>query len=287
MKRSFSLISGILLIGLVACGTQTPANPDGGTLNADLAGTPNTDSNLCKGPGCIGAPCTQDLDCTEGSTGAANDLATATSLATKMVREYGLSDELGPVTEKSFLLPGTSQVAAGYAVYGPDQVTQAGNGYITTAVLLQPEQFARPQGGGAQSENSGNVATVSATARMPVAYSATASWTQDGAVSTVSVKPAGEALVFTQNGWKVELEHGRRFMVDLSTLIGGQLLSVTLEDGSAVPAWLLVSLEARALSGEVPASWSAPTKLKLRWQQAGQADVVETVVVLDRAAAVQ
>ena len=33
----------------------------------------------------------------EGSTGAANDLATATSLATKMVREYGLSDEMGPV----------------------------------------------------------------------------------------------------------------------------------------------------------------------------------------------
>ncbi len=33
----------------------------------------------------------------EGSTGAANDLATATSLATKMVREYGLSPELGPV----------------------------------------------------------------------------------------------------------------------------------------------------------------------------------------------
>ena len=28
-------------------------------------------------------------------------------------------DELGQVTEKSFLLPGTSQVAAGYAVYGP------------------------------------------------------------------------------------------------------------------------------------------------------------------------
>jgi fructose-1,6-bisphosphatase I len=29
------------------------------------------------------------------------------------------SDELGPVNEHSFLLPGTSQVAAGYAVYGP------------------------------------------------------------------------------------------------------------------------------------------------------------------------
>jgi cell division protease FtsH len=33
----------------------------------------------------------------EGSTGAANDLATATALATKMVREYGLSADLGPI----------------------------------------------------------------------------------------------------------------------------------------------------------------------------------------------
>ncbi len=33
----------------------------------------------------------------QGSTGAANDLATATDLATKMVREFGLSTKLGPV----------------------------------------------------------------------------------------------------------------------------------------------------------------------------------------------
>jgi cell division protease FtsH len=33
----------------------------------------------------------------QGSTGAANDLATATDLATKMVREFGLSAALGPV----------------------------------------------------------------------------------------------------------------------------------------------------------------------------------------------
>ena len=33
----------------------------------------------------------------EGSTGAANDLAQATDLATRMVREFGLSDQLGPV----------------------------------------------------------------------------------------------------------------------------------------------------------------------------------------------
>ncbi|MDR0342224.1 MAG: ATP-dependent zinc metalloprotease FtsH [Nocardiopsaceae bacterium] len=33
----------------------------------------------------------------QGSTGAANDLAQATDLATKMIREFGLSPELGPV----------------------------------------------------------------------------------------------------------------------------------------------------------------------------------------------
>ena len=33
----------------------------------------------------------------QGSTGAANDLAQATELATKMVREFGLSEALGPV----------------------------------------------------------------------------------------------------------------------------------------------------------------------------------------------
>jgi cell division protease FtsH len=33
----------------------------------------------------------------QGSTGAANDLAGATDLATKMIREYGLSDKLGPI----------------------------------------------------------------------------------------------------------------------------------------------------------------------------------------------
>src|SRR5262249_36868234 len=33
----------------------------------------------------------------QGSTGAANDLASATDLATKMVREFGLSAALGPV----------------------------------------------------------------------------------------------------------------------------------------------------------------------------------------------
>ena len=34
----------------------------------------------------------------EASTGAADDLASATALATQMVREFGLSDKIGPVS---------------------------------------------------------------------------------------------------------------------------------------------------------------------------------------------
>lgn len=50
------------------------------------------------------------------STGAANDLANATALATKMVKEYGLSDKLGPVS-----YPGSGPL---YLTRGPDQSTQ-------------------------------------------------------------------------------------------------------------------------------------------------------------------
>jgi cell division protease FtsH len=48
----------------------------------------------------------------EGSTGAANDLATATDLATRMVREFGLSESLGPVgySSGSPLYLGTEEV---------------------------------------------------------------------------------------------------------------------------------------------------------------------------------
>ena len=46
----------------------------------------------------------------QGSTGASNDLARATDLATKMVREFGLSDRLGPV---GYPLGGSSFLGSG------------------------------------------------------------------------------------------------------------------------------------------------------------------------------
>ena len=45
----------------------------------------------------LGGRAAELVELGQGSTGAANDLASATELATKMVREFGLSKELGPV----------------------------------------------------------------------------------------------------------------------------------------------------------------------------------------------
>ncbi len=45
----------------------------------------------------LGGRAAELVELGQGSTGAANDLAGATDLATKMVREFGLSAELGPV----------------------------------------------------------------------------------------------------------------------------------------------------------------------------------------------
>jgi cell division protease FtsH len=45
----------------------------------------------------LGGRAAELVEVGQGSTGAANDLASATDLATKMVREYGLSADLGPI----------------------------------------------------------------------------------------------------------------------------------------------------------------------------------------------
>jgi cell division protease FtsH len=45
----------------------------------------------------LGGRAAELVELNQGSTGAANDLASATDLATKMVREFGLSPALGPV----------------------------------------------------------------------------------------------------------------------------------------------------------------------------------------------
>ncbi len=46
----------------------------------------------------LGGRAAERLVCGEASTGAADDLASATALATQMVRDFGLSEAIGPVS---------------------------------------------------------------------------------------------------------------------------------------------------------------------------------------------
>ena len=72
MKRSsLYLLSSVLLIGVIACGEPAPSTTTDGGTTTDMTGTIPEDSTLCKGAGCIGAPCTQSVECTEGANGAA------------------------------------------------------------------------------------------------------------------------------------------------------------------------------------------------------------------------
>ena len=87
----------------------------------------------------LGGRAAERLICGEASTGAADDLASATALATQMVREYGLSEAIGPV---SYSGPPASHPALtgqrGYSEHTQWLVDQE-----VTAILTRAETQAR------------------------------------------------------------------------------------------------------------------------------------------------
>jgi len=87
----------------------------------------------------LGGRAAERLICGEASTGAADDLASATALATQMVREFGLSEAIGPVSY--------SGPPAGYpalaAARGYSEHTQWLVDQEVAALLTQAEARAR------------------------------------------------------------------------------------------------------------------------------------------------
>ena len=79
----------------------------------------------------------------EASTGAADDLASATALATQMVREYGLSDKIGPVSYSG--PPGHPALAAprGYSEHTQWLVDQEVAALLTKAETRARELLTR------------------------------------------------------------------------------------------------------------------------------------------------
>jgi cell division protease FtsH len=85
----------------------------------------------------LGGRAAERLVCGEASTGAADDLASATALATQMVREFGLSDKMGPVSY-SGQNPGSPWIPRSYSEHTQWLVDQE-----VAAILTRAEAQAR------------------------------------------------------------------------------------------------------------------------------------------------
>jgi cell division protease FtsH len=86
----------------------------------------------------LGGRAAERLICGEASTGAADDLASATALATQMVREFGLSEAIGPVS-----YPGPPAGHPALAQRGYSEHTQRLLDQEVAALLTRAETRAR------------------------------------------------------------------------------------------------------------------------------------------------
>lgn len=172
------------------------------------------------------------------------------------------------------------RLATHYSRYGEDLVVEAGNGYLTTAVVGFTEQYSRLNGGateGADSDVSvalAGGATRNRTLEVPVQQPAAS------LVATVS-RPslANPAL---RNGPAIQsllpmllpLQPGRDFVAAFRDLVGEATIeSVRMADGSELPDWLLVNSSEQTLSGNMPRELNAPVRLLVRVMDAGSSDI--------------
>ncbi|PKO56170.1 MAG: hypothetical protein CVU28_03900 [Betaproteobacteria bacterium HGW-Betaproteobacteria-21] len=155
-----------------------------------------------------------------------------------------------------------------YDNYPPAGVAERGNGYITTAVLLDPDQAVRQPGGSTVSGGEPmNTTTSIAIAGERSAMSGsgltdTLRWVgtpvaelPSGPTALVGIDSAGLASgMLPQLPLQVALVTHERFNVPLLDLIpGGFVLGASLVDGGALPSWLGVDQARGVLVGELPA----------------------------------
>jgi cell division protease FtsH len=92
----------------------------------------------------LGGRAAELVELGQGSTGAANDLASATDLATKMVREFGLSDKLGPIgyPQGGSVFLGDGAGSGGFSSRPFAEATQANIDTEVARLLRDAEQTA-------------------------------------------------------------------------------------------------------------------------------------------------
>ncbi|WP_193771021.1 filamentous hemagglutinin N-terminal domain-containing protein [Candidatus Magnetaquicoccus inordinatus] len=177
-----------------------------------------------------------------------------------------------------------------YSDYPPAQVSEGGNGYITTAYIHNPEQYARQAGGTTSSTATGNTSSS--------AYSVAGS----GIVRSVSfVQPAPSLSAplarpaFAAPGASsaasgglpllLPVQSGARFVANLASVVPeGEIAAITLSNGEAVPSWLHVDTKSMRMAGTLPEGAEA-VSIRIQVKVAGSTEVRSVDVQLTPAAA--
>ncbi|MBF0110399.1 MAG: filamentous hemagglutinin N-terminal domain-containing protein [Magnetococcales bacterium] len=170
-----------------------------------------------------------------------------------------------------------------YDDYPPAGVTETGNGYLTTASVPDPEQYARQAGGATSAVATGNNSTTAvslANAGSSLAATRAAPPVQIPATPP-TVRPVfglegGAASVFSGVPLTLPVRADTRFVSDLTTLVPkGEIRSVGTTTGEPLPAWLKVDTTTMRVSG-TPPEGSAPVSLRLQVDVPGQ-DAPQTI----------
>jgi hypothetical protein len=169
------------------------------------------------------------------------------------------------------LAPDFMRLATFYASYGPDKVTQGGNGYLTTAGFMPPEQIARPVGGVVEAETQYNNRTVSLgyTGRDTVQDGAAFVQVSEplvpvGTATPVSLfsAPAGVPVRPLMVPILLSAERGAHFQSSLAGLAGrGEIENVTLANGDPLPDWINFDIASKRIFGTLPADASGQIPL--------------------------
>ncbi|MBF0133321.1 MAG: filamentous hemagglutinin N-terminal domain-containing protein [Magnetococcales bacterium] len=162
-----------------------------------------------------------------------------------------------------------------YDDYPPGGVIEAGDGYITTAIIPDPEQYARQAGGStsatATGNNSSNAVSLANVGNRTAGLQASA--VELPAVP--SVRPvfgigAGMAPRLDGIPLVLPIRSDARFVADLTSLVPkGNIVSIGTVSGEPLPSWLHVDPESMSVSGVAPEG-SAPVSLRLKVNVPGQ-----------------
>lgn len=166
-----------------------------------------------------------------------------------------------------------------YDSYPPGSVQELGNGYITTARLIDPDQAVRQVGGATPSGDSSNATLSLAIPGVDSAMGGdglvlvlgsqgqTLGQMASGPAAFVGLDVGGAMPTVSSAPLLVNVTAGEPFNVALGDFVqSGRVSSSALSTGAALPSWLSVDVKSSRLIGRLPLAQTEPVDVVLQIQ---------------------